>query len=96
MSFISDTDADGRSRPAVDNSTIQYAVNGSNRSLGSALTSVVLAAGALFVLWHFPTPGENWLVIGIVGAALVACALVRYSIYRRQSKLAAQTEQGSF
>ena len=46
-------------------------------------------AGALFALWRFPTPWENWLIIGIVGAALVACALVRYSIYRRRSKLVA-------
>jgi hypothetical protein len=96
MSFISDMDADGHSRHAVDNSAFQYDVSGSNWSLCSALTTVVLVAGALLALWRFPTPWENWLVIGIVGAALVGCALVRYGIYRRQSKLAAQTEQGSF
>lgn len=96
MSFISDMDADGRSRHAVDHSANQCDVSGSNWSLCSALTTVVLVAGALLALWRFPTPWENWLVIGIVGAALVGCALVRYSIYRRQSKLAAQTEQGLF
>jgi Flp pilus assembly protein TadB len=101
MSFIGDMDADGPSRLAVDNSPIrnsavQYEVSGSNHSLRSALTSIVLVAGALFALWRFPTPWENWLVIGIIGAALVACAVVRYSVYRRESKLAAQADQGSF
>jgi len=89
MSFITGIDADGHSRHAVDNSANQCDLGGSNWSLRSALTTVVLVTAALFALWRFPTPWENWLVIGIVGAALVACALVRYGIYRRQSKRAA-------
>ncbi len=89
MTFISDMNGSGHSRHAVDNSANQCDVSGSNRSLCSALTTVVLVAGALLALWGFPMPWENWLVIGIVGAALVACALIRYSIHRRQSKLVA-------